>query len=76
MQRFVMRRMRIALDFVFIKDGRITQIVEHVPPPKSGEEPIYVNSTAPADAVLEVNTGFIAKNQIKVGDRAVLDPQR
>ena len=71
-QTFVMRRMKFSLDFVFIRDGRVVEIVENVPPPGPGENPVLINSSVPADAVLEINAGFINKYEIKIGDQAVL----
>ncbi len=72
-QNFVMRGMKFPLDFVFISQGRIVESVESVAPPKSGETPAYINSTTPADMVLEVNAGFVSKNKITTGDEARLD---
>ena len=73
-QNFVMRRMRFPLDFVFIREGEIVEVVENVPPPKSGETPIYITSSVTADGVLEVNAGFMKKNHLKLADRAILGP--
>lgn len=75
-QYFVMRRMKFPLDFVFIREGKVVQLVENVPGPKAGEIPQNIISTVPADVVLEVNAGFISKNSIKIGDLASVDPAK
>ena len=40
--------MRFPLDFLWIRDGRIVDLVEHVPPPRPGEHPVTVASPEPA----------------------------
>lgn len=71
-QNFVMRGMNFSLDFVFINRGRVVELVDNIPSPKQGAQPAQIISTAPADMVLEVNAGSIAKNNLKIGDQASL----
>ena len=67
-----MKDMRLSLDIVWIREGRIVQIEKQVPPlTPTGPERIY---TATADLGLEAPAGFTSQRQIRVGDkvRAVL----
>ena len=65
---FVMRKMLIPLDFVWIRRGKVVGLNHEVPPPKPGEFPRRIPSPSPADRVLEVNAGWIKANRIKLGD--------
>jgi hypothetical protein len=68
---FWMKDMNISLDMIWINDGKVTQIYENVPPPASGTPDsaldLYIPND-PIDYILEVNAGFSAQNNIKVGD--------
>lgn len=67
---FWMKDMKIAIDIIWINDGKITKIDKNVPPPEGIEDKdlkLY-NPDKPIDYVLEVNAGFSDKNGIKVGD--------
>ncbi len=63
-QKFTMRGMKFPLDIIFIRDGRITEMVQNVPFPQPGELPVNINSRDPADMVLEVNAGFVQRNSV------------
>jgi uncharacterized membrane protein (UPF0127 family) len=74
---FWMKGMLIPLDFIWILDNKVVDVLQNVPPP----EPDQQDSTLPryspvtqVNRVLEVNAGFIAKNGIKVGDTIQLGP--
>lgn len=71
-QRFSMRGMKFPLDFIFIRGGKVVEFWEGVPPPAEGGVAANIDSRAEADQVLEVNAGFVEKNQIRIGDSAVL----
>ncbi|MBI3081221.1 MAG: DUF192 domain-containing protein, partial [candidate division NC10 bacterium] len=45
--------MRFPLDFLWIQDGRIVDLFEQIPPPRSGEQPRTVTSPEPAQYILE-----------------------
>lgn len=68
---FWMKDMGFPLDFVWIKNGKVSQIDKNVPFPPPGTDDskltIYT-SNLPVDYVLEVNAGFCDKNEIKVDD--------
>lgn len=71
---FWMKDMLFAIDMIWIKDGRVVGFSENAAPePKTplwSLKIYYPPDTA--DAVLEVNAGFVAAHQIKVGDAVAL----
>jgi uncharacterized membrane protein (UPF0127 family) len=72
--QFWMKDMNFPLDFVWINQGKVVEITENVPPPSQTQnQPRTVNPFFPVDHVLEVNSGFVSKNNIKVGDVVVLN---
>lgn len=68
---FWMKGMKIPLDFIWIRDNKVTEVTENVPPPQPGQKDsdltIY-ESKETVDRVLEVSAGFVKLNNIKVGD--------
>lgn len=68
---FWMKDMLIPLDFIWIKDGKVTQIHKNVAFPAEGTPneklSLYVPND-PVDSVLEVNAGFADLHNILVGD--------
>ena len=75
---FWMKGLKFPLDFVWIKDTKVVDITENVPviperaytvaPPNIDPNiPIY-QSKEPIDKLLEVNAGFVAQHEIKIGD--------
>lgn len=73
--QFWMKDMKFPIDFIFIKGGKIVDILSNVPPPQPNQKtetlPIYQPITA-IDMMLEVNSGFIQANRIKIGDTVYL----
>lgn len=67
-QYFWMRDMKFPLDFVFIREGRVVEIVENVPVTDLTGNISQIYSRQQADAVLELNAGFVQRNQIKISD--------
>lgn len=69
-----MKEMRFPLDYVFINNGMVVEIAENVPAPIEGQDgrEIVVSSKQMADSVLEVNSGWVEKNEVKVGDDVIL----
>lgn len=68
--RFWMKGMRFPLDMIFIADGKVVQIYENAEP-QEGVPDVNMKgyvSNEPVHYVLEVNAGFVEKNNIKVGD--------
>ena len=70
---FWMYRMKFPLDFIFINQEMVVDLIENVPPPKTGEIPKVVNAKTDFTQVLEVNAGTIAKYEIQVGQKVSLD---
>lgn len=63
---FWMKGMKIGLDFIWIRDGRVTQITADVLPPTNNNLPIFQPNEA-VNNVLEVRAGFARDHQIVVG---------
>jgi uncharacterized protein len=69
---FWMKDMKFALDFIWIRDGKIVEITQNVPPPsETGGQPQVVNPTVEIDSVLEVNAGVAEKYNWNVGDAVI-----
>ncbi len=69
--RFWMFNCLIALDMIFIKDGKIAKISKNVPPCKEHDPskcPTYPDETVTVDHVIEVNSGYCERNNIQEGD--------
>ncbi len=64
---FWMKDMNFALDFIWIKDNKIVEITKNVKP-EDYQPPKTLIPQNEVDMVLEVNAGFVKKNNIKVGD--------
>lgn len=73
---FWMKGLKFPLDFVWIKDNQIVDIIQNVPPPVEGQKdedlPIYLPKV-PINRVLEINGGTVERLQIKVGDKIKLE---
>ncbi|MDP3888746.1 MAG: DUF192 domain-containing protein [bacterium] len=65
---FWMKDMNFNLDFIFMNNNEVVDLAENIPFPKNGEQPEVVMAKKDFDKVLEVNTGVIAKANIKIGD--------
>ena len=73
---FIMRNMRFSLDFIWVKDDVILDITENVlPDPVGTSENDLKRYTpkVPVNRVIEVNTGYVKKYGIKVGDKIKLE---
>lgn len=68
---FWMKGLKFPLDFVWIKDSEVVDIITTAQPPTSDQKdkdlPIY-SPKVEADKVLEVNSGVVERLKIKVGD--------
>ena len=59
-QDFWMKGMKLDLDVVWIRDGKIVSISKNIPAPKPGEEPARMSSKPiPVDMVLELPAGYV-----------------
>lgn len=75
-QTFWMKGMNFDLDFIWIVDNKVIDITENVSAPQGNipDEalPLY-RSKVPVESMLEVNSGFVVNNKIKIGDTVVLN---
>ena len=70
--RFWMKDMQFGLDFIWMANGRVTEIDHDVPlQPGVLDENLHVyQPLTPVDSMLEVNSGWAKRQNIKVGDSA------
>jgi len=74
---FWMKGMKFNLDLIWIKDKKIVGITANVPAPDVNCQSSIVNCLpsysppSPINWVLEVNAGWVEKNNIKVGDKVI-----
>lgn len=68
---FWMKGLNFPLDFVWIREEKVVDLIENVPPPDPGQKneslPIYQPKEA-IDKVLELQAGTVQRLNIKVGD--------
>jgi len=69
---FWMPDMKFNLDIVFIRDGKIVDLVENLPAPLAGQAPETYFPRAAADRVLEVNAGTVKAGNWKIGEAALI----
>jgi len=72
---FWMKGMLIPLDFIWIKDNKVTEINPNISPPAPNTPDNQIQRIVPQgniDYCLEVNAGFAKDNNIKVGDNVIL----
>ena len=73
---FWMKGMKIAIDIIWITEGKIIQIDKNVAPPTAGTSDKNLKLYSPksaVDYVLEVNSGYSDLNNIKVGDSVLIE---
>ena len=67
---FWMKDVKFDLDIIWIRDSKIVKIDKNAKAPKAGtpdNKLALYKSDQPIDYVLEVNSGFVEKNKIEVG---------
>ena len=69
--RFWMPDMHFPLDIIWIAHGAVVAITEEVPPEDDREHPDFYEPSEPAQYVLEVNAGTVAREHIRVGNPVV-----
>ncbi|EKD90907.1 MAG: hypothetical protein ACD_30C00066G0001 [uncultured bacterium] len=73
--RFWMKGMNFPLDFIWVRDGTVVELLPNVSSPQPGMRDEMLPVFGPSveiDQVLEVNSGFINSNNIKIGDKVEL----
>ena len=66
--RFWMPDMSFPIDIVWIDNGQVVDADENVSPKFDPLHPIFYTPARPVRYVLEVNAGFMKRNNIRVGD--------
>jgi len=66
--KFWMKDMRFSIDIIWIKDKMVVGFEKNTPVSNQNPLPTYQPKDF-VNYVLEVNAGFVDKNQIKIGDR-------
>lgn len=69
---FWMKNVKINLDMIFIKDGKVVSIAANVPPCTSEPCPLY-SPKQTIDTVIELRGGRAAELGLKVGDRLTVE---
>lgn len=67
----VMRGMRFALDFVWLRDNRVVGITHQVPPPQPGQPPQEAAPPQAIDMVIELPAGSAQAHGLAVGQRLI-----
>lgn len=74
---FWMKELKFPLDFIWIKEDSVVDILPNVPPPAEGQTdeslPIY-QPRVEIDKVLEINGGVAEKLGLKLGDTVKINP--
>ena len=72
---FWMKELKFPLDFIWIKDDLVADVLENIPQPAQNEPDsslqIYSSKSA-VNKVLEVNAGTVKRLNIKSGDRVLV----
>ncbi len=68
---FWMKDMLFPIDIIWIDNERVVYIIENAQPPNVSSTPTYTPDK-PSTHVLEVNTGFAQKHNIKVGAKVTI----
>lgn len=74
-----MKGMRFPIDFIWIKDDTIADIIPNVLPPVEGQTDETLERYAPTtevNKVLETNAGFVNANNIQKGDKIKIESTR
>lgn len=69
---FWMKGMKIPLDFIWINDDKVVDLLPNIRPPEEGQSDDTLPRYAPVteiNRILEVNAGYISAHNIKVGDK-------
>jgi len=71
MRSFWMKDMRFPLDVLWIADGVVVGLQENIPFQSDDGEVVRFKSNEPANMALEVNSGWIEKHGVSIGDQIV-----
>ena len=68
---FWMKGMKFGLDFIWISQSRVVEVAQDVRPPVADYVPEVYQPKQPIEAMLEVNAGWVKRNNVKIGDEVV-----
>lgn len=74
---FWMKGLNFPLDFIFIRDEKVLEVLPNVQPPSEGQTDVSLPIYRPKEdvnMVLEVNAGVVERLSIKVGDSIKITP--
>lgn len=69
---FWMKDMQFPIDVLWVADGSVVGVSEHIQIADSNGSVTRFNSPVHADAVIEVQAGWIERNNITIGDAVVM----
>lgn len=66
---FWMKNMKIPIDIIYVRDGKIVHVAKNQQPPENGNQnPPLIAPGEPADTVIEIKAGLAEKYNMKRGD--------
>jgi uncharacterized protein len=71
-----MKGMEFPIDFIWIKDDMVVDIIPNAAPPVPGQKDetlVRYAPTVPVNKVLETNAGFASENNIQKGDKIIVE---
>lgn len=69
---FWMKDMKIPLDFIFINDTKVVDLIKNIPPPSDPTRLTIYQPSTDVNMVVEVNAGFVDKHNIEIGQTVYL----
>jgi hypothetical protein len=69
---FWMPDMHFPIDIIWINNDKVVDISADVSNEFDAEDPVFYRPSEPAQYVLEVNAGYAAEKEIKIGDEVAL----
>ncbi len=71
---FWMKDMNFPIDIIWLDGNNVVDITENIPAPEKGQKdlPLYQPSQK-VDYVLEVKSGFVQENNIRIGDEVIYE---
>jgi uncharacterized membrane protein (UPF0127 family) len=70
---FWMPDMNFPIDILWINNGRVVDTDENMTNIFDPANPRYYSPSSPAQFVLEINAGFIRRNNIRIGDPVIFN---